>query len=293
MMKNTWQLNHLDAQLIELALLEDLGWPYADVTTATLFAENTTLSQAKIVSKHPTPITLAGLPVVNAILAKMGDQCTMQTEYTDGQRLLPGATLLTLHGPANTLLMVERTVLNFLQHLCAIATLTAQFVDRIKHTTTKILDTRKTMPGFRHLAKYAVHCGGGVNHRMGLYDALMLKDTHIDLLGGMAIALQILPEHTKQTLPVIVEVRTPEELVIVLNLNQELPKVTRVLLDNMSPATLQKCVSLCQGKMSTEASGNINFATVASVAECGVDFISIGQLTHSAGNVDLSMQCHR
>lgn len=284
-----WELNNTDLQLIDLAFVEDFGLPYRDITTTLLFSEKKGISSAIIISKNPEPIVICGLPVAKAVAAKLDNGCEVRSEYQDGQILPPGAVLLTLTGPAHTLLMVERTLLNFLQRLCAIATLTAKFVSKISHTPAKILDTRKTLPGFRHLEKYAVCCGGGVNHRMGLYDAIMVKDTHIDLLGGVKYAMDNLPDKITEQFPVIIEVRTKEELLIVLN--QSLPKVTRILLDNMPPALMKECATLCNGLIATEASGNINLDNVTVVAECGVDFISIGKLTHSAGNVDLSMQC--
>ncbi|MGB6977367.1 MAG: carboxylating nicotinate-nucleotide diphosphorylase [Gammaproteobacteria bacterium] len=284
-----WELNNLDLQLIDLAFTEDLGIPFCDKTTELLFLEIKNNFNARIISKNPEPIIICGLPVIKAALAKLDKHCTVQSDYQDGQILQSGATLLTLTGPAQSLLMAERILLNFLQRLCAIATLTAKFVKTISHTTTKILDTRKTLPGFRHLEKYAVYCGGGVNHRMGLYDAIMIKDTHIDLLDGIAVALNNLPEKTVQPLPVIIEVRTTQELAVVLK--KGLPKITRVLLDNMPPTLITECVTLCQGLIATEASGNINLDNIKEVAQCGVDFISVGKLTHSAGNVDLSMKC--
>lgn len=285
---SSWELNAIDLQLIDLAFIEDLGVPYCDRTTALLFPTVRKDARAIIISKQLHPIVICGLPLVHAVLQKLGD-CTMQSHYNDGQTVQPGATLLTLTGSAQTLLMAERIMLNFLQRLCAIATVTAQYVEKIRHTTTQILDTRKTLPAFRHLEKYAVQCGGGVNHRMGLYDAIMIKDTHIDLLGGMAVALSKLPDDISQKYPVIVEVRTLAELMIVLE--QGLHKVTRVLLDNMSPALMSECVTLCNGRVATEASGNMHLDTITKVAECGVDFISVGKLTHSAGNIDLSMKC--
>lgn len=285
---SSWELNAVDLQLIDLAFIEDLSLPYCDQTTAWLFPHSSENSRAILISKHSQPIVLCGLPLVQAILQKLG-HCTLQSNYGDGQVIQPGAPLLTLTGSAQTILMTERIVLNFLQRLCAIATVTAQYVEKIKHTRTRILDTRKTAPGFRHLEKYAVTCGGGGNHRMGLYDAMMIKDTHIDLLGGMAAALSQLPETILQQCPVIVEVRTMDELTIVLE--SGLHKVTRVLLDNMSLALMSECVTLCRGHIATEASGNMNLDTIAMVAECGVDFISVGKLTHSAGSVDLSMKC--
>lgn len=284
----SWELNAIDLQLIDLAFIEDLGVPYSDITTALLFPTLKENSRATIISKQPQPIMICGLPIIKAVLQKLGD-CKVQSDFSDGQILQPGATLLTLMGPAHILLMAERIILNFLQRLCAIATLTAHYVKKINHTAAKILDTRKTLPGFRHLEKYAVQCGGGVNHRMGLYDAIMIKDTHIDLLGGMAMALGGLPDDILQKFPVIVEVRTVAELTIVLQ--NGLHKVTRVLLDNMSSTLMSECVALCKGRVTTEASGNMNLETIATVAECGVDFISVGKLTHSAGNVDLSMKC--
>jgi nicotinate-nucleotide pyrophosphorylase (carboxylating) len=284
-----WQLNNLDLQLIDLAFTEDLGSPYCDITTSFLFSEIKGNSTAKIISKNPEPIIICGLPVVKAVLAKLDHPCVLQSDYQEGQILQPGAILLTLAGPAPVLLTVERIILNFLQRLCAIATLTAKFVSTIQHTSTKILDTRKTLPGFRHLEKYAVYCGGGVNHRMGLYDAIMIKDTHIDLLGGIEVALDNLPEKMLQQLPVIVEIRSVHELAIVLD--KGLQKITRILLDNMPPVLVAECVTMCQGLITTEASGNINLDNILAIAQCGVDFISVGKLTHSAGNVDLSMKC--
>ncbi len=284
----SWVLNVVDLQLIDLAFIEDLSLPYCDQTTALLFPTAEKKARAVIISKQSQPIVLCGLPVIDAILKKMG-HCSLHTDYQDGQIIPPGGTLLTLTGPAQNLLMVERIMLNFLQRLCAIATMTAQYVEKIKHTSTQILDTRKTTPGFRHLEKYAVQCGGGVNHRMGLYDAIMIKDTHVDVLGGMSMALSKLPETILQKCPVIVEVRTLDELMIVLE--QGLHKVSRVLLDNMSPLLMSQCVEQCLGRMPTEASGNMNLETITRAAECGVDFISVGKLTHSAASVDLSMKC--
>jgi nicotinate-nucleotide pyrophosphorylase (carboxylating) len=282
-----WQLNALDRRLIDLAFEEDLSVPYQDVTTEMLFPDfEKQTGYAQIVSKQSEPMVVCGMSVVRSIFTKMNEQCDVQTRYQDGDSISPGATLLTVTGPAAGILMAERIALNFLQHLSAISTLTYRFVNQVSHTKAKILDTRKTLPGFRHLDKYAVQCGGGVNHRMGLYDAIMIKDTHIDLLGGMNQALDALKP---SNLPVIVEVRTQQELIIVLE--HGLNKVTRVLLDNMSPAMMRECVVLCEGMMPTEASGNISLSNVSEVAECGVDFISIGRLTHSAGNVDLSMRC--
>ncbi|MCD6047654.1 MAG: nadC [Gammaproteobacteria bacterium] len=286
---SSWQLNSIDSSLIELALKEDLGHPFRDMTTATLFPElERARATAKIISKHPEPIVFCGLPLIKAILNQLTPDYQLQVLIHDGDTVAPGETLFNIEGSANALLMAERTILNFIQRLSAVASLTKKFVDAVHGTTMKILDTRKTTPGFRHLEKYAVQCGGGVNHRMGLYDALMVKDTHIDALGGMSQALQRLPENITEKYPVIIEVRTQDELNIVL---EKAPhKVSRVLLDNMSLEEMAKCVKLCQNIMPTEASGNMSLNTIRAVAETGVDFASVGKLTHSAGSVDLSMK---
>jgi len=285
-----WQANTIDDQLLDLALTEDLGFPYQDITTNYLFPEkNTRRSTAKIISKHPTPIVVCGLPMVVATLHKLSSACTVLPKINDGETLHPGETLVVIEGPENILMMAERIMLNFLQRLSAVATYTAQFVTQTIGTNLKILDTRKTTPGFRHLEKYAVLCGGGVNHRLGLYDALMIKDTHIDLLGGMRQALARLPDDILTKYPVIIEVRTLQELEIVLQEGEK--KVSRVLLDNMSCAVMGQCVLCCADKIATEASGNISLDNIRAVAETGVQFASVGKLTHSAGSVDLSMKC--
>ena len=180
--------------------------------------------------------------------------------------------------------MLERTLLNFLRHLSAIATLTRQFVDKVSHTHLKLLDTRKTTPGFRHLEKYAVHCGGGINHRMGLYDAILIKDTHIDFLGGLENALQKIPN--KYPLPVIVEIRNQQEFDIAIQYPQ---KITRLLFDNMRPEQLTQYVKNTPKMLETESSGNITLNNIADVAQTGVDYASVGCITYAAGQVDLSM----
>lgn len=284
-----WQINDQDLALLGIALAEDLGQPFRDVTTDTLLSDLNSTSTARIVSKHPEPIILCGLPIITALLRQLSPHGVLEPCYQEGDWVPGGETLLLIHDAAPHLLKLERTLLNFLQRLSAIATLTKQFVQRVQHTRAQILDTRKTLPGFRHLDKYAVACGGGVNHRMGLYDAMMIKDTHIDVLGGMRQALDRLSVDAIRRYPVIVEVRDENELAIVLEMGRT--KVSRVLLDNMPLTLLQHCVTRCAGVMPTEASGNVTLDNVAAIAETGVDYISVGRLTHSAGNVDLSMRC--
>lgn len=277
----------LEAQLLQLALEEDLGSPPQDITTQLLFADSTRLAQATIRSKHAEPITLCGIPYVHQLFTLLGDPYAIHTTYQDRDRVLPGETVLTIDAPAPTLLRAERTVLNVLRHLSAIATLTRTYVDRIQHTALKILDTRKTTPGLRAMEKYAVHCGGGMNHRFGLYDAILVKDTHVDMLGGMQKTLQILLRADTKNLPVIVEVRSPEELEVVLQMAAHI--VTRVLLDNMSLEVMTHCVASCQGLVETEASGNIRLETILGIAQTGVQYASVGELTYNGGHVDLSM----
>lgn len=278
-----------DDSLVNLALEEDLGSPWKDITSETLFTPQAVKNQrVQILSKHPQPIIICGLPLVEAIFLKLSPSCQIQTYFREGDRVNSGQSVAEIEGNAIALLRGERTALNFLRHLSAIASLTAQYVSLVKHTGLKILDTRKTTPGLRKWEKYAVGCGGGVNHRKGLYDAIMVKDTHVDLLGGMKETLARLPELNVQSVSVIVEVRTLTELDAVLNYGKN--KVNRVLLDNMSLEELVQAVSLCKNIFETEASGNITQKTVVEIAETGVEYASIGELTYGAGQVDLSMR---
>ena len=288
--------DRLETDLIRLAFQEDFGPLFSDPTTMLLCSDSSSYMRAHIVSKEVKPIIFCGQKVIDQLIAQLALMLTNRqyplsviSHVHDGESVSQGTTCATLHGSALFILMLERTLLNFLQRLCAIATRTQQFVKRISHTKAIILDTRKTSPGFRSFEKYAVRSGGGANHRMGLYDALMIKDTHTDQLGGMASVISRLPLLTPNALPVIVEVRSNEELDIVLKEGQG--KVTRVLFDNLSISQLKEGVSRCYGVFQTEASGNVDLNRVASIAETGVDFISVGQLTHSAGSVDLSMWC--
>lgn len=285
-MATSWDLNEIDERLIALALQEDLDVVFCDATTQLLLEDYDKIAHAQIISKNSTPVILCGLPIIRAILDEFQTEYKLTCHYQEGDEVPSKAVICDLEADAQTLLMAERTMLNFLRHLSAIATLTHQFTQLIRHTPTKILDTRKTTPGWRHLEKYAVACGGGVNHRMGLYDAIMVKDTHIDTLGGMEQALNKIP--TKHDLPVIVEVRSITELQTVIELGKD--KIDRVLLDNMSPDLMHECVKLCKGIFPTEASGNLNLQNIVKAAETGIDFASVGMLTHSAGNVDLSMR---
>ncbi|MBN1684528.1 MAG: carboxylating nicotinate-nucleotide diphosphorylase [Gammaproteobacteria bacterium] len=286
----SFQLNQNDDELIDLALKEDLGFPYADVTTQLLFKDlpGNQKRTVKMISKHNEPFVLCGLPIINALTKKLSGSYAIEPYYSDGEIIEPGTTILLLKGDTTGMLMLERSILNFVAHLSAVSTLTKRFVDKVQSSGLKILDTRKTTPGFRHLEKYAVFCGGGVNHRMGLYDALMIKDTHVDLVGGMEKVMTLLPEVQKHKYPVIVEVRDQQELKIVLEFGRK--KITRILLDNMNPAELENCVRLCAGIIETEASGGINLNNIEQIAKTGVNYASVGMLTYEAGRVDLSIK---
>jgi len=284
-----WVLNDIDQALMDLAWKEDLSSPPLDATTHFLLKDNSYFTKACLVSKEKKPILFCGMPLLEALLKKFAPDCKIQSAYEEGDPVEPAATLCTLEGPAAQLLMLERTLLNFLQRLCAIATLTKEYVKAVAGTSARILDTRKTTPGWRHLEKYAVHCGGGVNHRMGLYDAIMIKDTHCDALGGLSKALQQLPQDILKQYPVIVEIRTEKDLHIALE--EGTHRISRLLLDNMSLDALKTCVNICNHQYPTEASGNVDLHTVNAIAQTGVDFISVGKITHSAGVVDLSMKC--
>ena len=283
-------LNDIDRQLLKIALEEDLSKSYIDLTSTFLFSDNQIdVAKAYIISKHPAQIIVCGVDLIHECLSMLNSNAKIIIHAVDGTVINPGEKIATIEAKPCEILMIERVILNFLQRLSAIATTTGLFVDKIKNTALKILDTRKTTPGLRHLEKYAVSCGGGVNHRFGLYDALMIKDTHIDALGGVSLALQKLPDNILEKHPVILEVRNFEELKTALERGQN--KITRVLLDNMSLEELKTCVNFCKGRIATEASGNIDLNNIQAIAATGVDFASIGKITHSAGVVDLSMQC--
>jgi nicotinate-nucleotide pyrophosphorylase (carboxylating) len=269
-------------QLIAMALEEDLG-ERGDVTSrATIPADQRAV--ARMIAKAPGVI--AGLPLVRAVFQQVDSDVYIQTHVEDGAHVVPKMVIAEFVGSARSLLTGERTALNFLQRLSGIATLTAQFVAAASNTNTRILDTRKTTPGWRALEKYAVLMGGGVNHRIGLYDMVMIKDNHIDAAGGITAAVRAArAEPSAEGLAIEVEVRTLDELREALSLNVE-----RIMLDNMDEATTREAVAITAGRTPLEASGNMSLARVPSVAATGVDYISVGALTHSAPALDISMK---
>jgi len=265
--------------LIELALAEDVG--SGDLTTESTVPEGRS-GQAAIVAKAHG--VLAGLPVAAEVFRRVDARIGFETLALDGEPVAPGDVVARLQGPLPGILTAERTALNFLARLSGIATTTARFVDAVAPYKAVILDTRKTTPGWRLLEKYAVRCGGGRNHRLGLYDMVLIKDNHIAACGSISEAVRRVRAAGGEV-PIEVEVRTLEELEEALGLG-----VDRILLDNMDLATLREAVHLAGGKVPLEASGGITLENVAQVAACEVDFISVGAITHSAPALDLSLE---
>lgn len=271
--------------LVHLALEEDLG-ERGDVTSEATLPPDAHV-RGQIIAKESGVI--AGLPAVKAVYEALDTDVVVTFLLPDGSRVAPGELACEISGRSRSLLSGERVALNFLQHLSGIATLTARFVDAISGTGAVILDTRKTTPGWRLLAKYAVRMGGGQNHRMGLYDEVLIKNNHVDAGDGVATAIRLVRAYPKASgLPIVVEVRDFDELREALALN-----VDRILLDNMDEPQMREATRLAAGRVPLEASGNITLGRVRAVAETGVDFISVGELTHSAPALDLSMRLSR
>jgi nicotinate-nucleotide pyrophosphorylase (carboxylating) len=270
--------------IVRAALAEDIG--AGDITTETAIPADQQ-AEACIVAKEPCVV--AGLPLGEEVFAQIDRAIAVKSLVGDGDFVERGARVCILNGPARGILTGERTALNFLQRLSGIATLTRQFVDEIAGTKAKILDTRKTTPTLRALEKYAVAMGGGTNHRMGLYDAVMIKDNHraiLARLGPKALGDAVATARKNHpNAPVIVEADTLEQVEEALAAG-----ANHILLDNMTPDELLEAVVLVAGRAKTEASGGVTLKTVRAIAQTGVDYISVGALTHSARAVDFSME---
>jgi nicotinate-nucleotide pyrophosphorylase (carboxylating) len=276
--KNMLNLRSLDP-LIELAFQEDIG--IGDVTTEATVPPiqkgiGTLLAKSEGV--------VAGLPVAERVFAKLDETLIFRALVNDGDAVIAGTPIVEVQGSAKTILIGERTALNFLQRLSGIATLTAQFVAAVADYDTKIVDTRKTAAGWRTVQKYAVRVGGGQNHRFGLYDGVLIKDNHIVAAGGISNAVQQAQQAVPHTAKIEVEVETFDQVDEALKAGADI-----LLLDNMSPGIMKSVVHEVGDLAVTEASGGITLDKVKTVAATGVDLISVGALTHSAMPMDISL----
>ncbi|MBN2011533.1 carboxylating nicotinate-nucleotide diphosphorylase [candidate division KSB1 bacterium] len=270
-------------ELIRTALDEDLG-EHGDITTLATVDPDAT-GQARIVAKASGII--AGGFIVEQVFRLVDPKLTVNVLCEDGSRVEPGQDVVIIHGPQCSILTGERTALNFLCHLSGIASLTAQFVEQVKGTKVRILDTRKTSPGMRAIEKYAVKMGGGHNHRIGLYDMILIKENHITAAGGITPAVNRCREYTAAKniqAKLEVETRNLDEVKEALTLH-----VDRIMLDNMKPERIREAVALVNGAVKLEVSGGIDLDSIREIAETGVDYISIGKLTHSANSLDFSL----
>ncbi len=263
---------------VQLALQEDIG--SGDIT-AQLISE-TKEASAKVITREDAII--CGLAWVNEVFKRTSDQLKLDWYVNDGDKVAANTVLFKVSGPARAILTGERAALNFLQTLSGTATLSHEYASKVSHTKVKLLDTRKTIPGLRLAQKYAVKCGGCYNHRMGLYDAFLIKENHIMACGGINEA--ILQARTiAPNKPVEVEVENLEEFHLALAAKADI-----IMLDNFKLADMKEAVSINAGQAKIEASGNVNFTTLVPIAETGVDFISIGALTKDCKSIDLSMR---
>ncbi len=266
--------------LVEAALTEDLG-RRGDVTSqATIPAD----MQAQLQIKARQAGVICGMDLARLSFSLIDAQIEFITQVVDGEMVDADTVLAIVRGNARHLLTAERTALNFMTHLSGIATATRQIVDSVADYPAQITCTRKTIPGLRTVQKYAVRCGGGRNHRLGLDDAILIKDNHIAIAGDIKTAIKQAQEFAGHLIPIEVEVDTLEQLEQALDAG-----VSLVLLDNMSPDTLTQAVAMCNGRAKTEASGGITPKTVQAVAETGVDFIAMGYLTHSTTALDIGL----
>lgn len=266
--------------LIEAGLQEDVGT--GDITTNLLIPAE---SQTTAVLIAKSDGIIAGLPLAEKIFQKLDPKVNFVTNIEDGERVSKGQPIATIHGAYRALLTGERLALNFLQRMSGIATETAKYVEAVKGYNTEILDTRKTVPGLRLLDKYAVKTGGGSNHRIGLYDMVLIKDNHISVAGGITNAVQAIRPRIDKNIKVEVETSTLDEVREALA-----NEVDIIMLDNMSNETMAEAVRIIAGRAKVEASGNMTLERVREVAKIGVDYISIGALTHSVVALDISQK---
>ncbi len=268
--------------ILEHALRED--WAWGDLTS-TLIVPPDAMGRAEFLFKQDG--VAAGLPVVERIFELVDPMLTFTMKVQDGDRLTKGTVAAEAEGSARSLLMAERVALNLLQRMSATATLARTYADALEGTRTQLLDTRKTTPGLRLLEKYAVRVGGGRNHRFGLADAIMIKDNHIEIAGSIAEAVRRARQGAPMTARIEVETESLDMVREALAAGADI-----IMLDNMDVVTMREAVGMIAGKALTEASGGITLTTIRQIAETGVDFISVGALTHSAGSLDISLDLH-
>lgn len=266
-------------RIIRAALEEDIG--LGDITTEATVAKGAT-ARAELVAKED--FVLAGIDVVRRVFTALDPGVAFEKLLEDGQSVSRGDVVAWIKGDAAMLLQAERVALNLLQRMSGIATMTARFVEAVEGTGATIVDTRKTVPGLRVLDKYAMRSGGGRNHRVGLFDGVLIKENHVAAAGGIAEAVGRARRGVSHIQKIEIETRNLDEVRQALDAGADV-----LLLDNMDLDTLREAVELCSGKALTEASGGVNLETVRDIAETGVDFISVGALTHSVRAIDISM----
>lgn len=277
-------VEELNDRLIDLAFAEDIG--DGDHTTLCCIPADA-MGESKLLIKEEG--VFAGVDIAKEVFRRFDPTMEVEVYIQDGTHVKPGDIVMSVKGKIQSLLQTERLMLNILQRMSGIATMTAKYVKRLEGTKTRVLDTRKTTPGMRMLEKQAVKIGGGTNHRIGLFDMILLKDNHIDFAGGIENAISRCHEYLKakgKDLKIEIEVRDFAELQRVLDFGG----VDRIMLDNFTPAETKKAVDLIAGRFETESSGGITFDTIRDYAEQGVDFISVGALTHSVKGLDMSFK---
>ena len=277
-------VNELEDRLIDLSFAEDIG--DGDHTTLCCIPEDA-MGKSHLLIKEDG--VLAGVEVAKRVFHRFDPTMQVEVLIGDGARVKKGDIAMIVTGKVRSLLQTERLMLNIMQRMSGIATMTAVYVDRLKGTHTHVLDTRKTTPGMRMLEKQAVKIGGGMNHRIGLFDMILLKDNHVDFAGGIENAINRCHEYLKAKgldLKIEIEVRNFDELQRVLNCGG----VNRIMLDNFTVADTKKAVEMIGGKYETESSGGITLDTIRDYAEAGVDFVSVGALTHSVKGLDMSFK---
>ena len=277
-------VNELEDRLIDLAFAEDIG--DGDHTTLCCIPE-TAMGKSHLLIKEDG--ILAGVEVAKRVFARFDPEMKVEVLIGDGAHVRKGDIAMVVSGKVRSLLQTERLMLNIMQRMSGIATMTNKYVERLKGTNTHVLDTRKTTPGMRMLEKQAVKIGGGMNHRIGLFDMILLKDNHVDFAGGIANAINRCHEYLREKgldLKIEIEVRNFDEL----RQAMECGGINRIMLDIFSVADTRKAVEMVAGRFETESSGGITFDTIRVYAECGVDFISVGALTHSVKGLDMSFK---